>query len=87
MNPLVLGWALIVVGVIAIVLGLAGGIAKMFKDIQAKSSNAANFAVIALPTELIKALTALINALVKAPAWLAIVIIGILLVAWGTMMV
>lgn len=86
MNIMVLGWVLIVVGVIAIVFGLAGGIAKMFKDIQAKA-NTDNFAPNLLPTELIKALTAFLNALVKAPTWLALVILGIALVAWGTMMV
>jgi hypothetical protein len=36
-----------------------------------------------LPAKTLEALTKFLEALIKAPIWLALIIIGILLVAWG----
>ncbi|HEX8091090.1 MAG TPA: hypothetical protein VF762_19705 [Blastocatellia bacterium] len=86
MSFVILGWILIVVGVIAIIAGVAGGIAEMFKQIKHKAANAKAFGPAMLPTDFLKALTAFLNALVKAPLWLALVFVGIALVAWGVVM-
>jgi len=82
MGTVVLGWILVVLGIIATAAGIAGGIAQMFKDIK-KAADEGAFAPAALPTDLIKALTEFLNALVKAPVWLALTIIGFALIAWG----
>ena len=87
MNIAILGWILIFIGVIAIVFGIAGGIANMFKELKREASKSKSFAIPALPTDVIKALTEFLNALVKAPVWLALVIVGILLIYWGVTMV
>jgi hypothetical protein len=87
MNMLVLGWVLIGLGVLAIVFGIAGGIATMFKEIRRKATTEKSFAAVPLPTEVLKALTEFLNALIKAPVWLALVFIGIFLIYWGTTMI
>lgn len=89
MNTGILGWVLIAVGVVAIVAGIGGGIARMFLELKAQAGAGKSFGPsgIELPTELLKALTEFLGALVKAPVWLALVVIGIALVAWGATMV
>lgn len=74
------GIILIVVGLIALLAGVGGGIAAMIKAWQTKPSPQG---LSELPTEFIKALTEFAKALTAAPVWLAMNIIGILLVAWG----
>ena len=83
MANVVLGWILIVLGVIATAAGIGGGVAAMFKEIRRKAEENAAFGPTALPVEFLKALTEFLNALVKAPVWLALVIIGFALIAWG----
>lgn len=82
MGSTVLGIVLIVIGVIAILAGIGGGIAKMFLDLK-EQSKAAGFGVLDLPIKTMEALTKFLEALTKAPQWLALTIIGIFLVAWG----
>lgn len=86
MGTGVLGWILIVLGVIATAAGVGGGIAQMFKDIK-KAADAGAFAPVSLPTDLIKALTEFLKELVKAPVWLALIIIGLTLIGWGGTMI
>jgi hypothetical protein len=87
MGTLILGWLLIVVGQVAILAGLVGGITTMFQEIRRKATQGQSFGVDPLPTEFIKALTELVNALKDAPTWLALVIIGLVLVGWGAVLI
>jgi hypothetical protein len=87
MGTIVLGWLLIVVGQLAILAGVVGGITTMFQEIRRKATQGKSFGLDLLPTEFIKALTGLVKALKDAPTWLALVIIGILLVGWGAILV
>jgi hypothetical protein len=80
MAPMVLGWILIGIGLIATIAGIGGGIVRMMKDLSERGT-AKGFA--APPTDLIKALKDLLEALIKAPVWLALVILGFILIAWG----
>ena len=83
MGTTVLGIVLIVIGVIAILAGIGGGIAKMILELK-KEATAGSFGVAdILPASTLEALTKFLEGLVKAPIWLALTIIGILLVAWG----
>jgi uncharacterized protein with ACT and thioredoxin-like domain len=68
-----------VLGIIAIIAGLIGGIITMFKEVR-REVEARRLSVDTLPTTFIEALTQLVQALTRAPVWLALVIIGILLV-------
>jgi hypothetical protein len=83
MGATILGWVLIVIGVIAVLAGVAGGIAKMFQEIVRKAGAEQSFGFSILPTEYIEALTEFLNALGKAPPWIALIIIGFALIAWG----
>ena len=85
MSVAILGWILIVIGVIATGAGVAGGIATMFKEIKQRVDPDA--LPDALPTEFLKALTEFLKALAAAPVWLALVIIGFALIAWGGTMI
>jgi uncharacterized protein involved in cysteine biosynthesis len=87
MNVAILGWILIVIGVIATGAGVAGGIATMFKEIVRKANEDKDYGFDALPTEFLKALTEFLKALAAAPVWLALVIIGFALIAWGGTMI
>ena len=71
---------LALLGLIAIGAGIIGGIVTMFKEILRKRKGEECVPVDLLPTAFIEALTQLLEALIKAPAWLALVIIGILLI-------
>jgi hypothetical protein len=82
MNTEILGWALIIIGVIAILGGVSGGIAKLVKDIFS-SGQPKSFSDLGAAAEFITALTSFLNALIRAPIWLALIIIGIFLIAWG----
>lgn len=80
-----LGIILIIIGIIAIIAGIGGGIAKMFLEIKQQSKQASSFGTLdtLLPDKTIEALTKFLEALTKAPIWLALIIIGIVLIAWG----
>lgn len=85
MGNTVVGILLIVIGFVALMGGIAGGIAKMFKEIQnqVKKGVVGSALTNLLPTDLIKALTGFVKALSEAPQWLALVMIGMLLIGWG----
>ena len=68
-----------VLGLIAVGAGLVGGIVALFKKI-AQKGEAEQISTIDELTAFIRALTQLLQALITAPVWLALVIIGILLV-------
>jgi hypothetical protein len=78
---IVVGILLIIVGFAAMIAGIAGGIATMFREIRREHEQ--SFSVTDLPTEFVKALTKLIQALAAAPIWLALTAIGIGLVVYG----
>ncbi len=83
MDTTNLGWILIAIGLVGTLAGVVGGIATMFREIQNRAMTDRSFGVELLPTEFIWALTAFLKALIKAPPWLALTIIGFMLVAWG----
>jgi hypothetical protein len=87
MGTTILGWLLIAIGLIATVAGVGGGIAMMFRELQREAKEDKSFGFVQLPTDLLKALTEFLNALIKAPVWLALIMIGFVLVAWGGSMI
>jgi hypothetical protein len=87
MGVAILGWLLIILGVIATGAGVAGGIAAMFQEIKRRADEDGSFPVASLPVEYLKALTEFTKALTAAPVWLALVIIGFVLIAWGGTMI
>ena len=86
MGSTIVGWLLVVIGLVATVAGVGGGIATMFKEIQKKADKGAG-GLAQLPEGLIDSLVELVKALGSAPVWLALVIIGLLLIVWGGTMV
>jgi len=52
----------------------------MFREILSQGEAERSVSIDTLPTTFIEALVQLLQALIKAPVWLALVIIGILLV-------
>jgi hypothetical protein len=87
MDTTVLGWILIAIGLVATLAGVAGGIAAMFREIQNRARTDQSFGIELLPTEFIWALTEFLKALIKAPPWLALTMIGFALIAWGGRMI
>jgi hypothetical protein len=82
MGTTVVGILLLIIGFVALLAGIGGGVAQMFKDIQ-KQFQAGQSGLFSFPTQTLEALTKFIEALTKAPLWLALTILGILLIAWG----
>jgi hypothetical protein len=88
MNGVVLGWVLIGIGALAVLFGVVGGILTMFKTIMhPPPGKPESYGIPGLPTEFIKVLTEFLKTLIQAPVWLALIIIGIALVAWGGTMI
>lgn len=87
----ILGWALVVGGVLAILAGIIGGIAQMFIEIKQQLQNRQSFATNdlteVLPTKFLEALTKFIEALTKAKTWLAVVIVGIVAIVIGAYLI
>ena len=83
----IVGWSLIIGGVIAILAGIIGGIAQMFIELKQQLQNRKSFALVdieaILPTKFLEALTKLLEALTKAKSWLALVFVGIVAIAIG----
>ena len=87
MGNTILSIILIVIGVLALLAGVAGGIVTLFLDIRKRArEEPASGAIQLLPVEYIKALTEFLNALLKAPQWLILVIVGVGLIVWGSSM-
>lgn len=87
MDARVLGWVLIAIGLVSTMAGVIGGIAKMLEEIKRKGDGNEGRGLDALPTEFLKVLIEFLNALAKAPVWLALTIIGFALIAWGGTMI
>jgi hypothetical protein len=87
METNILGWILIAIGLVSTLAGVAGGIAAMFREIQNRAMTDQAFGIEQLPTEFLWALTEFLKALIQAPPWLALTLIGFALIAWGGRMI
>ena len=76
----ILGWVLIVLGLVFVLLGFAGAVQNMFLS-KASGTRALTAEAV---TAFTKALTELIKALSTAPLWLACVVVGFALIAYGS---
>ncbi len=75
----ILGWVIIVIGIVATLAGVAGAIAELLKILQKRQSGSKYD----LPTDILTALRLLIEALVSAPVWLVLLIFGFALIVYG----
>ncbi len=82
MGTVVLGIVLVVIGVIALLAGVGGGIAQMVLEIK-KKVETGQAGLFDFPTQVVEVLIKFLNALMAAPVWLALVIIGLLLIIYG----
>ena len=73
--PKWVGAAVILIGLIAMAGGIAGGILKMLVDLQ-KEANTPGFDAVSVPTQMMEALVEFMQALASAPQWLALTILG-----------
>ncbi len=78
-NTVLVGWILVVLGIIATMAGIAGAIVQLLKNIQSRKRGS-NYD---FPTDLLTALRLLIEALVSAPVWLVLLIFGFALIVYG----
>jgi len=69
------------VGLVVLLFGVAGGILQMFAEI--KKGQGQTIGVMEFPGQIIDALIKFLEALAKAPLWLALVAIGLFLLVWG----
>ncbi len=76
----IIGWIVIVLGIIATIAGVAGAIAQLLKNLQ-KKEGGSKFDV---PTDILTALRLLIEALISAPVWLVLLIFGFALIVFGS---
>jgi len=77
------GIILIVLGILFILAGFVGGVVQMIKDLKKKFEAAKTPKDVDFPVRFIEALIKFLEALLKAPVWLALIFIGIFLVGWG----
>jgi hypothetical protein len=75
----IVGWIVVILGIIATIAGVAGAIAQLLKMLQ-KRQGGSRFD---LPTDILTALRLLIEALVSAPVWLVLLIFGFALIVYG----
>ena len=73
---------MILLGVISTLAGITGGIVKMLREYVGHGKSKGG-PIPEISTDFIRALKELFEALVKAPIWLALVLIGFVLIAWG----
>ena len=78
-NTVVVGWILVVVGIIAVLAGVAGAIIQLIRSLSKQKGGPAYD----LPTDILTALRLLIEALVAAPVWLVLLIFGFALIVYG----
>jgi hypothetical protein len=76
------GIVLMVLGLVAIGFGIAGGIAKMIRDLRGPAATKGLDPFEGLENFL-KALTEFLKTLIQAPGWLALVVVGFALVVFG----
>lgn len=79
----VVGIALMIVGCIAIIGGVVGALVAMVKELRRTPSAASEGGFLEGLAKVITAVTEFIKALVTSPVWLALVVIGALLVGFG----
>jgi hypothetical protein len=77
------GIVLVVAGVVALTAGIAGGITKLFVEVRKEILQSRSLANLPIPTELMESLGRFIQTLAGAPIWLALVILGFLMIVWG----
>ncbi len=75
-NTVTLGWIIVALGLIATVAGIVGAIIQLIKILQAQQ----RFDV---PTDILTALRLLIEALIRAPVWLVLLLFGFALLVYG----
>ncbi len=78
-NTVIVGWIVVVLGIIAVMAGIAGAIVELIKNIQGRKQGT-NYDE---PTDVLTALRLLIEALVRAPVWLVLLIFGFALIVYG----
>ena len=79
LNNVLLGWIIIVVGIIATLAGVAGAIIQLIKNL----TRGENGSLLDSPTDILTALRLLIQALVSAPVWLVLLLFGFGLIVYG----
>jgi hypothetical protein len=76
------GIALMIIGVVAILAGIAGAIVTMVKELRHGPSAATEGRLGAI-AKIITAVTEFVKTLVTSPVWIALVVLGIVLVGFG----
>jgi hypothetical protein len=79
LNTVVVGWIVVVLGIIAVMAGIAGAIIQLIRNLKTRKGGAA----LDVPTDIITAIRLLIEALVSAPVWLVLLIFGFALIVYG----
>jgi len=74
MGPVAVGWALIGIGVCFLLLGLVGAVLQLLPGPKSRTG----------ATGFVKAVTELIRVLSKAPMWLSLTTVGVILVVIGS---
>ena len=75
----IVGWIVIVLGIVATLAGVAGAIIQLIKMIEGKTGRSKYD----VPTDILTALRLLIEALISAPVWLVLLIFGFALIVYG----
>ena len=75
----IVGWIVVVLGIVATVVGIAGGIIQLIKNLKKKPGGLQGD----LPTDILTALRLLIEALIAAPVWLVLLLVGFALIVYG----
>ncbi len=79
MNPVLAGWIIVVLGIVATLAGIAGAIIQLTKNLDNQRSKS----TFDVPTDILTALRLLIQALISAPVWLVLLIFGFALIVYG----
>jgi hypothetical protein len=79
LNTVLLGWIIVVIGIIATLAGIVGAIAQLMRDIASRKGPIS----LDLPTDFLVALRALIETLMRAPTWLVLMLFGFGLIVYG----
>lgn len=80
---IIIGWILIVMGVLFIVLSLIGALIHLLKPIR-QEKGLPNKALLDAFSNVISALTKLLAELLKAPQWFIVFVSGLILIYIGT---
>ncbi len=77
-STVLVGWILVIVGIIATLVGVAEAIIQLIRNLQKRQGGK-----LLDPTDILTALRLLIEALVSAPVWLVLLIFGFALIVYG----